>query len=602
MLIVVILIGVQSIVAQQKGNDVINTIDSVSVLKSEQVSFDSVRKTSNESDCSTENYNQYQDHNCSSNLADSCPAWFVCNDTERGRCMCGAQKIGVRCEQQTLVSGILNCYCITRVQNETYLGLCFYNCERSRSHNRVYQNTVIYHEISDKNISELNDYMCGRFNRKGISCGQCKPGQHPLVLSYNLSCVDCPDANKNWWKFVFYGFVPLTFFYFFVIFFNINVTSSRLHGFVLFAQMVSTPALVRIFLVATEGMPVLLQSVKLIEPLYSMWNLDPFRSLIPDICLNVSTLQSFALDICLALYPMALMLVSYLLIELYDRNVRCIVFVWKPFRFVFRLIRKKWDIRTSVIDSFATFFLLSYVKIISVAIDLMLFTSVYELNSNRTYYRLFYDSSIKFLRSDHIPLATLSIVLFVVFCAIPIFVLILYPFRCFQKCLSCFNIQWHFLDALVDSFQGRYKDGTEPSTHDLRWFSSYGLVLRLCIGATYFLTFSSIFFVYASLVTLVFLTLLINLEPYKASVSHYTAIDASFLILLSLLYTTISGNNLPTVNGQKFLYLFYGFTVISCAIPIIYFNSIVLHWLYSRRKWGILCVTRLGALLGVKEK
>ena len=102
--------------------------------------------------------------------------------------------------------------------------------------------------------------------------------------------------------------------------------------------------------------------MKLLEPLFSMWNLDPIRSLIPDIYLNVSTLGVFALDACIALYPLVLILASYILIELYDRNVCCIVFIWKPFYLFFRHFSDNWDIRTSVIDSFATFFLLSYVK------------------------------------------------------------------------------------------------------------------------------------------------------------------------------------------------------------------------------------------------
>ena len=547
----------------------------------------------NNSDCHSKSDSSSHNYYCSSTSSvDSCPTWFICSDTENGSCLCGPRKNGIVCNQQMLVSGVLNCYCVTRVENETYLGSCFYNCERHSVYNKMYQS--VYHAISD--VADLNDFMCGRFNRKGISCGQCKPGLYPLVLSYNLSCVDCPDANKNWWVFVFYGFGPLTLFYVFVVFFNINVTSSRLHGFVLFSQALSTPALGRIVLLAIEGlhMPFLLQAVKLTEPFYSMWNLDPFRSVIPDICLNVSTLQSFALDTCVSLYPMALMLVSYMLIKLHDRNVWCIVIAWKPFHMIFRLIRDKWDIRTSVIDSFSTFFLLSYVKILSVSTDLMLFTSVYELNSKKTRYRLFYDSSIKFLHSDHIPYAALSILIFVVFSVIPTLILILYPFQCFQKCLSYFDIQWHFLRAFVDSFQGCYKDATEPGTRDLRFLSSYGLLLRIGVLVTFLLTQTAMFFIYVVLLIMVIIILLINFEPYKRSVSHYTTIDVSFLILLSLFYTTIIGNNIATSTGQKqLLNAFNALSVICCMVPIIYVTVIILHWMYSRRKWGKLFLMKI---------
>ena len=116
-------------------------------------------------------------------------------------------------------------------------------------------------------------------------------------------------------------------FYFFVVFFHNNVTSSRLHGFVLFSQALSTPALIRTILIAIEGFPFLLKVVKITEPFYSLWNLDIYRSILPDICLNVSTLGAFALDTCIAVYPMILICISYCLIELYDRNVWCIVFI-----------------------------------------------------------------------------------------------------------------------------------------------------------------------------------------------------------------------------------------------------------------------------------
>ena len=113
---------------------------------------------------------------------------------------------------------------------------------------------------------------------------------------------------------------------------------------------------------AIEDIPWVLNGAKALEPFFSLWNLDLFRSIFPNICLDVDTLTVFALEACVALYLFVLMIISYCLIELYGRNIRCVVVIWRPFRSVFHLFRENWDIRTSVIDSFATFFLLSYVK------------------------------------------------------------------------------------------------------------------------------------------------------------------------------------------------------------------------------------------------
>ena len=44
--------------------------------------------------------------------------------------------------------------------------------------------------------------------------------------------------------------------------------------------------------------------------------------------------------------------------------------------------------------------------------------------------------------------------------------------------LSLFPINWHFLHAFVDSFQGSYKNGTESGKFDCCLFSSAFLLIR----------------------------------------------------------------------------------------------------------------------------
>ena len=526
---------------------------------------------------------------CSS--SSDCPPWFVChNSTE---CQCGPTlQHAIICDETTMILAAVECYCITEVENKTYAGYCFYNCGRDTIKGK-HKNT--YHIIS--NANDMNEYMCGCFNRIGISCAKCQPGLSPLVLSYNLSCVKCPDSHKNWWKFALFGFAPLTLLYFIVIFFNVNVTSSRLHGYVLFSQVLSTPVYTRTLLIAIKDIPWLLNGAKALETFFSLWNLEPFRSILPDTCLNVDTLTAFALEACIAVYPLFLMIVSYCLIELYGRNVWCIVVIWKPFHSVFHLFREKWDIRTSVIDSFSTFFLLSYVKILSVSVDLLVFTAVHELPDNKTHYRIYYDASLEFFRGYHIPYALLAATLAIVFIMIPTLILILYPFQCFQKCLSYYRIQWHFIRTFVDSFQGCYKDGTESGTFDLRWFSAYGLVLRLGICIIFSLTLNAMYFIYALLLFLIILLFLVNFQPHKSSVSHYTTIDITFLTLLVLHYISIVGVIIIVLKEHQYLHLIFMLTFFSCFIPIIYLVFITLQWIYLKRKWSGRFLTRVKTLL-----
>ena len=234
--------------------------------------------------------------------------------------------VSVGMNNKTRISGVLDCHCVTydKESGSTYLGLCFYNCE-SNPQKKI---DLIYRKLPQKPKELLNKSICTHFHRTGLLCGDCEERHSPLVFSYNLSCVRCPDGHKNWWKFILAGFVPLTFFYFFVIIFNINVTSSRLHGVVWFSQALSMPAFVRLIMsTLSYGSPHLLTATKTFLIFYSFWNLDLLRSIIPDICLNVTTLQALALDYLVALYPFVLILLSYLLIDLHDKQYTILVTV-----------------------------------------------------------------------------------------------------------------------------------------------------------------------------------------------------------------------------------------------------------------------------------
>ena len=327
-----------------------------------------------------------------------CPTWFYCN-TEIGKCQCGeGYHRMIACDEATGRAAVSSCHCVTydNVTKETHVGSCYYNCLNT-AHKTLYDR--VYQPLSI-NPTELVANVCGRFNRTGTLCGQCAPGLSPFVLSYNLSCVECPDGNKNWWKFVLAGFGPLTFFYIFIVVFNINITSLRLHGLVLFSQAIAMPALARIILLTFETRPDFLMALKIAFPLYSFWNLDFFRTVIPEICMNVSTLEALAVDYAIAVYPLFLIIITYLLIELYDHNVGCLVYMWRPFHKVFSIFRRNWDIRTSVIDSFATFFLLSYVKVLSVSSDLLIYSHVYTLDGKSST-RLFYDPTLHYFGERH---------------------------------------------------------------------------------------------------------------------------------------------------------------------------------------------------------
>ena len=520
-------------------------------------------------------------HNHCSNNSD-CPTWFICN--VQNRCQCGdGHNNAVVCDKKKTISFVLDCHCVTydEAKGETFLGSCYYNCETV--HNK---SDTVYKRLPHKLQSLLNRSVCSDLNRKGLLCGDCEDGYSPLVLSYNLSCVECPDAHKNWWKFTFAAFVPLTFFYLFIVLFNINVTSSRLHGVVLFSQALSMPAFVRFIVTSLRHRDSNFQvAAKVFLSFYSFWNLDMLRPVLPDICLNVTTIQALALDFLPALYPFLLILISYFLIELYDRKIACIVKIWKPFHIVLTFFRKSWDIRTSVIDSFATFFLLSNIKILSVSTDLLVPTQIYQLDSNISTFGLYYSPSVEYFSREHLPYAITALVLLTVFVFIPITTLTLYPFRLFQNFLSLFPFNWHFLHAFVDSFQGCYKDRTIPGTLDCRWFSSLLLLLRPIFFITFGLTLSSMYFIYTIIILAICLILLINIQPFKKTATRYPSTDIIFVVLLSFCYVTLAGRDITNIENPVYSQFMLCVASLSAFISIFYIFILILFWFISHSKW-----------------
>ena len=138
------------------------------------------------------------------------------------------------------------------------------------------------------------------------------------------------------------------------------------------------------------------------------------------------------------------------MIELHDRNFKLVVMIWKPFRYIFTLIRRNWDIKTSVIDAYATFFLLSFLKIVSVSFDLLIPTHAHPLNSSKpTLTVLYYDGTVEYFGPEHLPYAILAILISILFIILPTLLLLFYPFRFFQWLLNCCKINCHILTAFM---------------------------------------------------------------------------------------------------------------------------------------------------------
>lgn len=280
----------------------------------------------NSSDSSDFNRNLEENVVCNS-------PWLFC---DQNVCKCGKGTVDdiVLCHAQNNVS-VLASFCITYNETEglTEIGKCTLYPYEFQQH--------VYLQIP-RNATELNNFMCGdQFNRAGTLCGNCKDGYYPLAFSFDMNCVQCPNGKSNWWKYALAAFLPPTILYFLILLFKLNITSSHLYGFVYYSQAVSAPGMARAIIVSVRNKPRFLLVVRSIGSLYGIWNMDFARFLNHGICLGTDTLQSLALDLLVGVYILLLVVLSYLLIKLHNRNFKPLVIIWKPCDRVFGFLWSK---------------------------------------------------------------------------------------------------------------------------------------------------------------------------------------------------------------------------------------------------------------------
>ena len=514
-----------------------------------------------------------------------CSPWVYCNN---GECKCGEIPNDIiHCSVQPARNlSVLDCNCVTYNEKESLFeaGSCIYT---DTNFTKLQEVALPIHTLP-MNIPDLNYFLCAQvFNRTGTLCGKCKEQHYPPVYFFDMKCIRCPGGKSNWWKFVLAVFFPLTIFYVLVFFLKLNTTSSQVYGFVIYSQLISAPPMMRLFLLDARVWPPAQMALRLMHLVYGVSNLDFLRSFDLGICLQTTSLQTVALEYAVGIYPQLLLIPTYLLIQLHDRNFRLFTIIWRPFQKVINFIGRKWEIRSSLVDAFATFFLLSNLKFLSIAFDLLVPVQVYQLNStgHLTHtWRLYYDATIPYFGPEHRPYAILALTVLIIFAIIPTLLLILYPFRWFQKALNLFPFRWYILHTFMDSFQGCYKDGTEPGTRDYRWFASINFLmgyLILIIGA---FNINTTFLPLASMVMVSVAILFITVQPFKQNVSHYTYTMAILYLLLAVWYMSALGIVISKVKGSPIPMLPTIF--LAGVAPPLYMSLTTVRWMLRHRRFA----------------
>ena len=322
---------------------------------------------------------------------------------------------------------------------------------------------------------------------------------------------------------------------------HINITNGNFNAYILYSQMVT---LQFPMLGYTTWVPrsynyfFFVFGYKYISiPLtvYSIWNLN-FLTLFPDpFCIpNIRTVVGvILLQYVIAVCPLLFIIVSYTWIQCYNNGYRLVVYTTRP---VHRLLARFWQkfkIQPSLIDAYTGLLLLAYMRFLAVSVKLLLFIGMDQMFSS-------------FSPIFPVPLVVIPILCLLVFVILPMAVLLLYPFKIFQRCLTCCKLDRPGLHALVDAYQGCFKNSATDGSEG-RYFAGIYLLFRFCyvailvpfLGPVFTPNFTPDqgFFVLplplsAACLSFVLAGLVLILRPYK-KVAHNT-IDFLTLFLMAL--------------------------------------------------------------------
>ena len=214
-------------------------------------------------------------------------------------------------------------------------------------------------------------FFCGDYNREGPLCSKCKPGYGPAVYAFSLMCVKCNNDGLGWLLYILLVIVPITLFYIFIIIvFNIRATDPLLMSLIFMSQVFSS----------TDQLYLTLSSVyqqhthtrwlhHLVKALCGIWNLDFFRDLIPPFCWSshLSKIHALYLESLYIVYPLTLILMTYVVIELYANNFKPISYsVMETISSMLFTFKKSME--SKGFDHYSSFFLLTSSRTISAAV------------------------------------------------------------------------------------------------------------------------------------------------------------------------------------------------------------------------------------------
>ena len=376
----------------------------------------------------------------------------------------------------------------------------------------------------------------------GLLCGYCDDGYY---RNLGGQCVACDNSRLvcDWFLYLASQFVPITVWFFALLFMNKSLIGGALNSAIFFAQMVTTTmdlngdGFIPISNL-TEGNPHIAYGVESVYHLiYQPFNLNFFYPFVKELCLlkTPTYLPYLALQYIVAFYPLVLIGIVLFVNWLDNHNVT----ITEKCRMFLRCCIPE-NIFQSSPKVFASFMLLSYQKFVLISAMLINFNRLIKRNGDTARYVPFYDPSFHYFKGSHIVYAVIAILIYLFAFALPILLVVICHNKQQQKC------KW-INDFILEPFQKHYRQRCNGKCckhhrlrlHESRWVAGLYFLLRLALLTIFVFAPSSyrfiVQFVLQQLVCLVAAVFFFIYQPYAKN--WHNKLDAFFLLLLAFINT-----------------------------------------------------------------
>ncbi len=480
-----------------------------------------------------------------------CPTWFILDSNQ---CVCGITFPAniLECSPLLNTTTIQTGYCLTLddATNEEVFGECPYNS--------ISQFLTFSALPSD--VLQLDEVMCGPLNRTGTMCSECQPGLGQALFSKFRECKKCLNSWLGWTVMLLRFVLLSTFFCVIIIIIQINIGSPALNLFVLAAQIIDNLLTNNPFIIDGHLLSRGYTIQKFVADIYGLFSLDFFNFAIPSFCIQnleketVNMLSQVVFNYIVALYPMIFTVLVYICITLHDNGYRVVVICWRPFRKCLMKCRRRWNLKGSVINAFATFLILSYNRVCATSLHLMQPVKVWDKYGNWSW-RMYFNPQVSVDSPEYIVSASVASTIIMVVVFMPALLILVHQNKAFKKCTCC-RIKSVLFHEMAKLLQSGFKDGSTQGTRDYRWFAGFYLLLRVPLV---FLLSQEHHLVWYATIFSVLSLLVATLRPYK--VNRYNVVDSMMWWISTI---AVTWYNYFKVKGVHW----GGFYIVCLSFPI----------------------------------